>query len=184
MFQTYTVMLIVSGALLVVVGSAVPGLSAGMRVLNAAIGVAFAGYGLYLAFVFDGGTYHIFFYAFFLPVLLLVNAFRSWGARRSANAAPPGYPVAPGYAAAPPPYPAPPAGYPAPQPGYPQPQYGQPAYGYPQPAPGYPAPGTQAAPGYQAPGYPTPGAFGPAPSSAPPAPSNGANNHAPRFPGS
>ena len=33
--------------------------------------VGFVGYGVYLGFIFDGGEYFMFFYAFILPVLML-----------------------------------------------------------------------------------------------------------------
>jgi hypothetical protein len=177
-FQIYTVMLMVSGVLLVVVGSSVPGYSVGLRILNAVIGIAFFGYGFYLEFLFQGGSYRIFFYVFVVPVLLLIRAVRGWSARRAAKAAAqPSYAPA-GFAAAPPTYPMPQNGYPSagalPQPNYGQPNYGQANYGPSYGQPGY-GQGVYGQP-LAAPDYP---AYRPAPPSAPPVPPNGTNNHTP-----
>ena len=50
--------------------------------------MAFFGYGIYLAFIFTGGTYFILFKAFILPVVLIVNFFRSLKSRKTDVAAP------------------------------------------------------------------------------------------------
>jgi hypothetical protein len=151
LFSWYVVLLIFSGLVMLVMGVLnTGGLTKGWRVLNALFGVGFFGYGIYLGFVFQGGSYIIFFKAFILPVLMIVNFFRSMSARQKVKTAqaaqaamyagqvPGGYPQQGG-----------PAGYGVPG-GYPQQAPG----GYPQqPAPGgYPAPGaySQPAPG----GYP------------------------------
>ncbi|OIV39317.1 hypothetical protein BIV57_00250 [Mangrovactinospora gilvigrisea] len=72
----------VSGVVMVVLARSGGRQSRGWRVVNALFGLAFAGYGVYLAFVFQGGTYFIFVKAFILPLLLVVNFFRSLAARR------------------------------------------------------------------------------------------------------
>jgi hypothetical protein len=51
-------------------------------------GAAFLGYGGYLCFTFQGGTYLIFFKAFIVPVLLIVQFVRPM-ARRPVQAAQP-----------------------------------------------------------------------------------------------
>ena len=55
----------------------------GMRALNALFGVGFLGYGFYLAFLFHGGGYLIFFKAFILPVLMIFRTIRGARASRS-----------------------------------------------------------------------------------------------------
>jgi len=83
MFDLYAVLLMVSGLLLIVAAFMLAGQRKGGRILNGVIGLAFFGYGFYLEFLFTGGTYRIFFYAFVVPVLLLIQAFR---ARKEAQA--------------------------------------------------------------------------------------------------
>ena len=104
-FDTYTVLLMISGLLLIIVGAAVSGPSTGSRVLTVLAGVAFFGYGFYLEFLFTGGTYRIFFYAFVVPVLVTYRAIMAHRAKREgtrlAQQAPAfaaGQPVEPGLA--------------------------------------------------------------------------------------
>jgi uncharacterized membrane protein len=52
-----------------------------MRVFNALVGLAFLGYAVYLAFIFQVGTCMVFFKAFFVPVLLMGNYFKSRSSR-------------------------------------------------------------------------------------------------------
>jgi hypothetical protein len=59
------------------------------RVLRAILGVGFFGYGFYLTFVFAGGHYALFFQAFVVPVLLLVDTIRTQAARRRLRQPPP-----------------------------------------------------------------------------------------------
>ncbi|MGW4804498.1 hypothetical protein [Kitasatospora sp. NPDC004272] len=137
-FSWYVVLLLISGLLTLIVGL-VPasGLSVGWRVLTVIAGLAFFGYGVYLAFFFEGERYTIIFKAFIVPIALLVNFFRSLSNRKKGGAPVPpqaGYPVPPQAG-----YPVPPqAGYPVPQqPGAPVP----PQAGYPVPQqPGAPVP--------------------------------------------
>jgi hypothetical protein len=87
MFSWYVVLLAVSGVVLLVLAAVSgSGQATGMRVFNALVGAAFLGYGFYLAFLFEGETYIIFFKAFFVPVLLIANFFQSSAARRRARA--------------------------------------------------------------------------------------------------
>ncbi|GIH15090.1 hypothetical protein [Rugosimonospora africana] len=83
MFNAYTILLMLSGLLLVVLGAAVSGQGTGSRVLSILIGVAFFGYGFYLAFIFTGGEYRVFYYAFVVPFLVI---FRIVSARRANKA--------------------------------------------------------------------------------------------------
>ncbi len=159
MFLLYTLLLMLGGIAMIVIGLAIQEQGIGSRILNVVVGLAFFGYGFYLMFLFDGGTYRIFFYAFILPILLIVRAFKARkeakeeaAAHQFAGQGHPGqqvpqghgYPAAPGQPA--PGYPAAP-GQPAQawpaapdQPGH-APQ-GQPIpqgqYGHPQGQPGYP----------------------------------------------
>ncbi|MFC5642966.1 hypothetical protein [Kitasatospora cinereorecta] len=87
LFSWYVVLLLISGVAMVGIGAvASSGLSAGWRVFNVIAGVGFVGYGIYLGFIFEGGTYIIFLKAFILPVLMIVNFVRSLANRK--NAAP------------------------------------------------------------------------------------------------
>jgi hypothetical protein len=52
------------------------------RVIRAVFGVGFFIYGFFLTFVSTGGHYLVFFQAFIVPVLLIVDSFRSLSARR------------------------------------------------------------------------------------------------------
>ena len=82
-FSLYVVLLAVSGVLMVGIGAtAFSRLSTGWRIFNLIAGLAFLGYAFYLAFLFQGGTYIIFFKAFILPALMVINAIRSAATRR------------------------------------------------------------------------------------------------------
>lgn len=86
-FSWYCILLLVSGAALVVLGPA-RGLNKATRVLNLVFGLGFLGYGIYLTFFFGGGSYVIFFKAFIAPVVLIVNSIREMraaGLRRAAK---------------------------------------------------------------------------------------------------
>jgi hypothetical protein len=89
LFSWYVVLLIISGVAMTAIGAAsFGGLSTGWRVFNVLAGVGFVGYGVYLGFIFEGGSYIIFFKAFILPVLMIVNFVRSIGARNKTAAGP------------------------------------------------------------------------------------------------
>ncbi|WP_052708727.1 hypothetical protein [Streptomyces sp. NRRL S-495] len=148
LFSWYVVLLAVSGIALLVIGAVnLGGLKAGWRFLNVLVGIGFAGYAYYLAFVFEGASYVIFFKAFILPVLLIINAVKAMVTRSQTPAAPAAPPYQPN------------AQYPQggqyPQQGAQYPQGGQ----YPQPspyqaaAPAAPYQATPAAP-YQPPAPP------------------------------
>jgi hypothetical protein len=49
------------------------------RVVRALFGIGFFAYGFYLTFIFGGGSYFVFFYAFVVPVMLIVDTFRGRG---------------------------------------------------------------------------------------------------------
>ncbi|MGC4890422.1 hypothetical protein [Micromonospora sp. DT227] len=140
MFLIYTLLLLLGGIAMVAVGVAIKEQGTGSRVLNVIVGLAFFAYGFYLLFLFDGGSYRIFFYVFILPILLIVRAVKARreareqaAAHQFAGAPQPGMfpPAAPGQPA---PYGMAPQSHPG-QPGQsgqsgqpaPQPQYGQPA---------------------------------------------------------
>src|SRR3954451_23587832 len=72
-FSAYVLLLMFSGVVMVFMASpVVRSESALLRLLNVTFGLGFIGYGCYLAFVFQGGTYIIFFKAFILPVLMII----------------------------------------------------------------------------------------------------------------
>ncbi|MET7279666.1 hypothetical protein ABZS29_15625 [Kribbella sp. NPDC005582] len=81
-FSWYVVLLFVCGAAMVVM-ALVKSVeqSDGARILSGIVGAAFLGYGFYLNFIFQGDSYWMFFQAFFLPALLVVNFVRAMIAR-------------------------------------------------------------------------------------------------------
>ncbi|CND64621.1 Uncharacterised protein [Mycobacterium tuberculosis] len=84
-FSWYVVFLLVSGIVMLAMAAIGAGQSGGERLLNLAFGVGFVGYAVYLGFIFDGGEYFMFFYAFILPVLMLFRFVRTmFGERQSA----------------------------------------------------------------------------------------------------
>lgn len=91
LFSWYVVLLAISGIAMVVLGAANLGrsLSIGWRAINILAGIAFAGYAYYLAFVFEGGEYRLFFQAFILPVVLIANSVKALATRGTAQAAQP-----------------------------------------------------------------------------------------------
>ncbi len=156
-FSWYVVLLCLSGVVMVALAAIKAGeQSMGSRALGAVAGVGFLGYGIYLGFIFDGGSYMMFFQAFILPVGLIVNFIRSMLAKN--EAAQQQYPgvhpqqqasaptQAPGEYAQPQPY----TGGPT----QPQPYPGAPAQQY--PAQAYQADPTQAAPMQPGPTQPGP----------------------------
>ncbi|SBT47369.1 hypothetical protein [Micromonospora narathiwatensis] len=76
-FLIYTLLLMLSGIAMVVVGLAIKQQSTLARIASVVAGIAFFCYGFYLFFLFDGGEYRIFFYAFVLPILLIVQAVKA-----------------------------------------------------------------------------------------------------------
>ena len=83
-FSLYFVLLALSGVLMVGIGAtAFSRLGNGWRIFNVIAGIAFFGYAFYLAFLFQGGTYIIFFKAFILPAFMVINAIRSSVTRRN-----------------------------------------------------------------------------------------------------
>ncbi|MFC4144682.1 hypothetical protein ACFO0M_00260 [Micromonospora mangrovi] len=143
MFElVYELLLMLGGIAMIVTGLAIREQGTGSRILNAVIGLAFFCYGFYLMFLAPVGTrYRIFFYAFILPILLIVRAVKARKeAKEAREAAAVHHQVVPGQV-----YPAAP---------------GQPAQGW--PAPGQAAP--QGHPGEAPQGqYPPQGGYGPAP---------------------
>ena len=114
----YVLLLILSGIAMLVIAGVNSGQNKTRRIWSAVLGAAFTGYGIYLLLFFQGGHFVVFFYAFILPILMIVRFFRdrsAFRARQQAGA-----------------FQGPPAGYGQPS-GYGQPPgYGQPS-GYGQP---------------------------------------------------
>jgi hypothetical protein len=88
-FSAYVVLLMISGiAMLIIAALNSSGQTAGWRIFNAIVGVGFFGYGIYLGFIFTGGSYLVLFKVFILPIALIVNFFRSRKSRQADAAAP------------------------------------------------------------------------------------------------
>ncbi|MGW9195171.1 hypothetical protein [Micromonospora chersina] len=145
-FLIYDLLLLLGGIAMVAIGIAIKEQGTGARILNVVVGLAFFAYGFYLMFLFEGGSYRIFFYVFVLPILLIVRAVKARkeareqaAAHQFAGAPQPGQ-FAPGQPA---------QGWPAPQ--------GQPApYGQAPQAPYGQAPQGQYGQAPQQPGHPAP----------------------------
>ena len=72
----YCVLLLAGGATMIAI-SLLRGQSQGGRIASLGLGIVFLGYGFYLTFSFQGGTYYISYWALILPVLLIVRTVRS-----------------------------------------------------------------------------------------------------------
>ena len=81
-FLAYVALLFASGVLLAVLGIAGFGQSKLARVLDGVAAAGFLGYSIYLLFFFDGGEFRIFFYAFIVPVIAVVQIVKARKARR------------------------------------------------------------------------------------------------------
>ncbi|WP_282206789.1 hypothetical protein [Kitasatospora fiedleri] len=89
-FSWYVVLLMISG-LITICTALVPasGLSTGLRIFSGLAGAAFFGYGVYLAFFFEGSEYLIIFKAFIVPIVLVANFVRSMMNRAKGTPVPP-----------------------------------------------------------------------------------------------
>ncbi|MEU8926816.1 hypothetical protein AB0D10_38835 [Kitasatospora sp. NPDC048545] len=85
LFSWYAVLLALSGVIMLVLGAVAGGLKAGLRILNVLIGLGFLGYAYYLVFVFEGGTYYLFFKVFILPVAMIVYSVKAIVERSNAK---------------------------------------------------------------------------------------------------
>ena len=77
MFNWYVGLLAISGIVMLALAALKQGQSTVSRSINGIFGAVYLGYAIYLAFFFDGGSYLIFFQAFLLPVLMVVNFLRN-----------------------------------------------------------------------------------------------------------
>ena len=81
-FLAYIAALVVSGLIMVVLAATGFGASGTLvRILNGLFGVGFLGYAVYLLFFFPGGDFPVFFYAFILPVVMVIQAFKTRAAK-------------------------------------------------------------------------------------------------------
>jgi len=84
-FLFYIAALAVAGLVLVLLGAInFGGQSAIMRIVDVVVGLGFLGYAFYLFFIFDAGTFALFYYPFILPVLLIIQAVRNRKSRAPA----------------------------------------------------------------------------------------------------
>ena len=86
-FSWYCLLLMFTGIAMLVI-ALVRGQTSVSKILNVVFGAGFLIYGFYLTFLFHGGTYFVFFKAFILPALLIVNTIRSAARRRARQALP------------------------------------------------------------------------------------------------
>ncbi|RAG81878.1 hypothetical protein DN069_30570 [Streptacidiphilus pinicola] len=86
----YALLLLVSGIGSIVMSvTNLSGQSIGWRIFGVVAGLAFAGYGVYMGFVFDGGEYIISFKAIILPFALLASLVARMRRGKPADAAAP-----------------------------------------------------------------------------------------------
>ena len=83
MFKTYVLFLILSGIAMLIIAGVRTGQTKARRLWNGIFGAGFLGYGLYLLLIFHGGHYFIFFYAFIVPILMIVQFLRDRGLVRA-----------------------------------------------------------------------------------------------------
>ncbi len=80
-FSWYCLLLMFSGIAMLVM-AVLRNQTTQRRVIRAIFGIGYFLYGFYLTFVFSGGHYFLFFQAFIVPVLLIIDTIRSQAARR------------------------------------------------------------------------------------------------------
>lgn len=80
-FSWYCILLMLSGIAMLVT-AVLRNQAVQRRVIRAIFGIGFFCYGFYLTFVFAGGHYVLFFQAFVVPVLLILDTIRSQASRR------------------------------------------------------------------------------------------------------
>ncbi|HTF11203.1 MAG TPA: hypothetical protein VK659_23815 [Asanoa sp.] len=80
-FNAYVIALAVSGVIQLVIAGVGFGAGKGMRILSGLFGVGFLAYSIYLAFIFDGVEFRMFYYAFIAPILFIVQIVRARGER-------------------------------------------------------------------------------------------------------
>jgi hypothetical protein len=86
-FMTYVIALGASGALLLLVAIIGFGSTVASRVISALVGLAFAGYAIYLQFFMaDDATFNMYYYAFIVPILVIIQVFRSRKQKKEAEA--------------------------------------------------------------------------------------------------
>ena len=80
-FSWYCILLMLSGIAMLVT-AVLRNQAVQRRVIRAIFGIGFFCYGFYLTFIFAGGHYVLFFQAFIVPVLLILDTIRSQASRR------------------------------------------------------------------------------------------------------
>lgn len=88
-FSAYVLLLMFSGIVMVVLATPKVHSSTFLRILNVVLGLGFFGYGFYLAFLFNGGTYFMFFKAFIVPAVLVFRTIQTAIASRRTAPEPP-----------------------------------------------------------------------------------------------
>ncbi len=81
-FLIYVGALTLSGIILFVVSALPIGTPILNRVINVVVGVAMLGYAFYLLFLFEGGEFRMFLYAFLAPIFAIVSTVKAAKAAR------------------------------------------------------------------------------------------------------
>jgi hypothetical protein len=84
-FSSYVLLLMLSGIVMVIMATPKVRSTPFLRLLNVVLGLGFFGYGFYLAFLFQGTSYFLFFQAFIVPIALVLRTVQgALAARRAA----------------------------------------------------------------------------------------------------
>lgn len=98
-FNTYVILLAIAGVVMLVMACLPLPQGKVSRIIGGLLGLGFLGYAIYLKFIFDGGSFELFYYVFILPFIYIARVAKAYAARRNQSAAglvPPTYPQ-PGY---------------------------------------------------------------------------------------
>ncbi|MET8623239.1 hypothetical protein ABZW30_05675 [Kitasatospora sp. NPDC004669] len=94
LFSWYVVVLAFSGISMLVFGALpIAGLKVGLRIVSILVGLGFLGYAYYLAFVFEGGTYTVYYKLFLVPIAVIAALVKEIVDRGKARKRPPTPPV-------------------------------------------------------------------------------------------
>lgn len=81
-FNTYVILLAIAGVVMLVVACLPLKQGTASRVIGAVLGLGFLGYAIYLEFIFDGGSFAMFYYVFVVPFIYIGRVVKAYADRR------------------------------------------------------------------------------------------------------
>lgn len=81
-FNTYVILLAIAGVAMLVVACLPFPQGKASRIIGGLLGVGFLGYAIYLEFIFDGGSFAMFYYVFILPFVYIARVVKAYADRR------------------------------------------------------------------------------------------------------